>query len=380
MSATTVDLDLDAPAARLPEVERTKARPVLWWAAIGVFFAGFVIYVQGSWILTDAHRIHTGPTPVPTYMKASALALQILLAVFFVTMLYRVVVRPLRRDGRLSFDGLLFLALVFVWWQDPLFNYVTNGFEYNSVLFNLGGWANHIPGWNAPNGNRIAEPLIGVLTIYIAFACGASIVGSKLLRKIQARRPQLGTPTLFAGLFLAFALMDIVLEFSFVRLGLYAAGGTADGWNFFPSRFYRFPVYEPILVSLVFCGWTAIRYFRDDKGQTLAERGIDRVRAGAKQKTWIRFFALVGMVNLVLLFGYSIPVQLWQLHAGAWPRSIQERSYLTNGLCGAGTTYACTGSGVPIPQSGTSLHVAPNGQLVTPAGTQVPRQIPFLTR
>jgi hypothetical protein len=347
MSVTTVDLDLDKPVTGLPEVDRAAARPVLWWAALGVLFAGLVTYVLGSWILTDAHRIHTGPTPVPTYTRVSAVVLQILLAIFFVTMLYLVVVRPWRRDGRLSFDGLLFLALVFVFWQDPIFNYVSNGFEYNSVLVNLGGWANHIPGWSAPNGNRIAEPLIGVLTIYVAYACGASIVASNLLRKARGRWPQVGTPALFGGLFLAFALMDIVLEFSFVRLGLYAAGGTADGWNVFPSQFYRFPVYEPILVSFVFCGWTAIRYFRDDKGQTLAERGIDRVRVGAKRKTWIRYFALVGMVNLVLLFGYSIPVQLWQLHAGTWPKSIQERSYLTNGLCGAGTTYACTGPGFP---------------------------------
>jgi hypothetical protein len=44
-----------------------------------------------------------------------------LLAVVFFAVWF--VVRPKRRDGRLSTDGLLCIGFALIWWQDPLLNY-----------------------------------------------------------------------------------------------------------------------------------------------------------------------------------------------------------------------------------------------------------------
>src|SRR5438309_6507979 len=51
--------------------------------------------------------------------------------------------------------------------------------------------------------------------------------------------------------------------------------------------------------------WTAcafLRYFRSDRGETLAERGVDDIRLSGKFRTGLRFLALTGFVNLANRF------------------------------------------------------------------------------
>lgn len=123
----------------------------------------------------------------------------------------------------------------------------------------------------------------------------------------------------------------------------YVTTGAAPGWTIFTGRFYQFPMYEPFVVAVLVTGWTAIRYFTDDQGQTLAERGAADLRVGARRRTLVRFLGLVGALNVVFLLGYSTLIQVWQIHAGPWPKSVQQRSYFVNGICGRGTSFACSG-------------------------------------
>ena len=53
------------------------------------------------------------------------------------------------------------------------------------------------------------------------------------------------------------------------------------------------------------------------------------------------------------------------LHGGPWPADVQNRSYLTNGVCGPGTSYACASPSVPTPRR-NSAHLDPAGELVGP--------------
>jgi Spirocyclase AveC-like len=360
------------------DVGPPTGRSVLWWGAAGVGFAALQIYVFAAWIASgDAHHVGTGVTPVPTSMKVWADVQQVLFGVALPTLLYVLVIRPKRQHGRVSLEGLLFLAMFFVWWQDPLYNYLTTGFSYNATFLNLGGWAAHIPGWSSPNGRNFAEPLIWDISFYMVVSVLGIIFGARLMRHLQTRWPRLSTGRMLAGMFLLIMVLDFAMEFFWVRIGSYAYAGTISSITIFPSRPYRFPLDEPLLVAPLFLGWLCVYHFRNDRGETFVERGLAQLRVGSGAKTCLRFFALVGVMNLIFLLLNNVWVNAFQIHADAWPRSLQERSYFTHGMCGQGTGYACAGATLPINRSGPTVHIGPAGNMIVPPGTKPPLVVPL---
>jgi hypothetical protein len=147
-----------------------------------------------------------------------------------------------------------------------------------------------------------------------------------------------------------------------LRLGFYQLGGSISWLTLFRGHYYQFPIYEAFFMSAIWTGWASLRYFRNDRGQTLTDRGIEQLRVNGGRRTGVRFLALVGAFNLVFVLFYNIPIQFFALHADSWPTDITTRSYMTNGICGDGTEYACSGADIPIPRSG-SRHVTPQGDL-----------------
>jgi Spirocyclase AveC-like len=359
--------------ARPEAATSPRARPVVWWAWVGAGFVALQMYIHISWILSkDFRHIGTGVTPVPEYMNVSARFNEVFFFGSMLVLIWLVSIRPWRREGRFTLDGLLVLAFYFTWWQDPLFDYASHAWNYSSVSVNMGGWAGHIPGWSSPNGGNIPEPLFWVLPFYVLLGGGGSILGAAIMRKWRAWKPTVHTATMLAGVYMAWFLFDLALEFFWVRTGLYTYAGADRGVPLlFQGRWYQFPMYEPFCVGFLGMAWTVCRYFVNDRGETLAERGLERVRAGAKQRQGIRFLALVGIVNVAFLFTYSLMTQFFNLHSGAWPKDAQKRSYLTNHLCGPGTSFACGGSEVARPVKEISISIGPDGKLVIPRGFNV---------
>jgi hypothetical protein len=356
----------------LPEASRN--RTVVAWAGIGAAFVALMTYVFASWMLSDDFRhIGTGVTPVPTYMEIAARAQEGIGIVGMLAVLYFVVWRPYRRDGRLSLDALFVLAMGWCWWQDPLYSYVTQSFNYTSVTLNMGGWAEHIPGWQSPHGANIPQPLLWDLSFYVFAMAGGAIGAAALLRKWRARRPQTSPAYMLAVTFVLFIVLDFILEFAWVRVGLYHYAGGVEGLNVFDGRFYTFPLYECLAVGVMMTLMTALRFFVNDRGEAVVERGSAELRFGARGRTFVRYLAIVGALNLCMLFGWAVIVNIFNVHAGAWPKDTQKRSYLVNGLCGAGTDVACPGPHVAIPRLGKSVHIGPDGRIVIPEGTKTER-------
>jgi hypothetical protein len=131
----------------------------------------------------------------------------------------------------------------------------------------------------------------------------------------------------------------------------------------FSGHFYQFPVYETFVFSFPMTAFTCLRYFRNDRGETFVERGLHEVRGSESKRTAIRFLALFGATNVLLLGLYNIPINYFGLHVGSPAKDVVNRSYLMDGICGPGTTYACPGKDIPIPRRGT-FHVDPQGHLV----------------
>ena len=186
------------------------------------------------------------------------------------------------------------------------------------------------------------------------------------MRKAKDRWPRIGKVGLLLVCFSATATFDIIFELAWLRGGMYTYGGAIKGLTLFPGHYYAFPMYEAILIGAFFTPLAALRYFKDDKGRTFVERGIDEV-AGAGRKTGLRFLAISGFFNVCLLLIFNVPmIAIHTLADSDWPKDVVNRSYFTNSICGPLTPYHCPSNAIPDPHPGSGY--------VAPDGTYVPRK------
>jgi hypothetical protein len=198
------------------------------------------------------------------------------------------------------------------------------------------------------------------------------------MRKAKTRWPGLPTPLLFAGTFAFYFLVDLVMEGAWMLTGAYVYAGSIPGFTLHYGNYYQFPIQEALFVGVIWTSWASVRFYRDDRGNTVVERGIEQLNLRSGQKFVLRFLAFAGVFNVVFLAGYNVPWQWFSLK-GEWPRDIQERSYFTNGVCGDGTAYARPDGRIPMVKGSSSLRVGPDGSLTVPEGTTPPAVVPLRT-
>lgn len=366
MAETTV-----APSATVEAAGRASEAPrptaaIGWWAAAGGGFVLLMAYVMIAWVASgNAVRTPVGPDPVPEYMRVSAIVVQVGAPLALLVLLAGLVLAPLRRGEGIPFDGLMLLAMGTIVWQDPLSLYTQAWGAYNTTLINFGSWATQIPGWQAPNVNHLCEPVL-FLTAYMSLIWPIGLLVSTVIRRAARRWPGLGTPALL-GIGIGFGwVLDLLLEGAFALTGLYVFAGV-PGPKVFAGHYYQFPLFEMVTMGTFFGALGAVRYFRDDRGNAICERGIERLRLSGARRTIVRFLALAGLLNVLYIATYNGPFQWADTHLSAWPRDITSRTYFLDRICGRGTDYACPGPAVPIPRP-HSAHLDPQGQLVRAGG------------
>ena len=361
------------PTAVSPRTVRTLT-PIKVCAGLGAAFLAFQLYIYTAWIVSgDARRTPAGSDPIPGWMRVVANGWQVAALLGLAFFLWVFLFRPMRRRGHVSLEGLIALAVLSVYWQDPLMNIFQNQFTYNAAFVNLGSWAEHIPGWLAPRGGRIAEPLLWTMPMYIIYMGGFTFLGSAIMRRVRQRRPHFGVGGVIAVAAMTFVVLDFTTEPVFLRMGLYIYTGVIPWATLFHGHYYQFNMLEGLASALDFwTPWACLHFFRNDKGETLVERGLSQLRCFGWRRTGLRFLAISGAFNAIMLVLYSLPLAIVGLYAGPWPDDIQQRSYMTNGICGPGTSYACSGPGRPINRP-DSLHVSPDGRLIVPEGTRLPQ-------
>jgi Spirocyclase AveC-like len=335
-----------APAPTRPvDVTERKARPVLWFAAAGAAFVVLQVYVYIAWIATgEATRTPTGDSNLSTISNVWVIGFQVLSVTLGVGVV-AYVVRQSLRERRLSFDAMLVIAWVSLYWQDPLANYARLQLFYNSHLVNYGSWVERIPGWISPNGSLLPEPILFSGGAYFWLGPMASLLAFWIMRQAKSRWPSLGTVGIITCGWLAMVALDLFAEIIFVRTQLYAYPGALHGLSIWGGERYQFPIYESVFWPMMWTAMGALRYFRDDKGRSIVERGVDRVKA-VRWRTSLRVLALVGFANIGMI-GYSVVMNAFALYSGQTPTGYP--SYITNEQCGEGTEFACTAPDVPVP-------------------------------
>jgi hypothetical protein len=365
MSTETVAPRIDAGAERANALVRDQARsrPVLIWATIGALLLAFEVIVLARWVLGPNFTVtKTGPDTVSSATKALYLALQIAVPVATVACVYFWVLRPRRREGRLTTDGMLALSGGMLFFWDMGMNYTSVSLLYNSNFVNLGAWANgSFPGWTSPNGNVLPEPLLICLPGYTCMVFAQVVLMLWLLRKVKTRWPGIGPVGTVAVIVGGLTVIDTIVETILLRTGIYAYPGAIRSITLFAGHTYQVPLSETVLFGGLGLGAVAcLSHFRDDRGRTIVERGLERVRAGARGRQAIKFLAIFGAVHLAFVVLYFVPQQWFATHADAYPKGYE--SYMINGMCeypgGAGASQSrgvsgvpCAGPGVAIPRS-----------------------------
>ena len=63
---------------------------------------------------------------------------------------------------------------------------------------------------------------------------------------------------------------------------------------------YQFPLYESTFIGLLCTTLTSLRYFRDDKGYSFAEKGLQHIKLAKPAKKLLSFLSLLGISFLII--------------------------------------------------------------------------------
>ena len=344
----TAHLPVDAPV----DTPRRQSRPVLLWAVVGAAFITFEAVVLARWIFGPNFKsTPPGTDDVSSGQQALYIAIQIAVPVAAAVCLYFWVVRPWRREGRLTTDGMLALSGAMVFFWDMSMNYTSVSLLYNSHLVNRGAWADGAwPTWISPNASNLPEPLFVSIPGYTALVFSQVVFILWLLRKAKARWPNMGVFGIIATIFIGLTIVDTIIETLLLRTGLYAYPGGIRGITLFAGQTYQLPLSETVLFGGLGLGAIAVlSYFRDDRGHTFVERGIDTVKLSTKGKQLVRFCAIFGAVHAAFLVLYMVPQQWFAVQSDPFPPGY--KSYMINDMCASGSDGAtCPGPGVPMPR------------------------------
>ena len=334
---------------------------MVFCATVGAVWALYLAYVFGSWLLSD-HFAPTdpGPDPLPDHSFWFIRLFEAWMCILAVWMIWETWVKPLRRDGEPGTDGILCTAWVTLWMHDIFLNWTVHVFTYNAHAVNFGNWTQQVPGWVSPRSNLVPEPIMAMGLTYFGLTTLACWGCIRVMELTKARWPSVSNFKLvLVGLGMGMFL-DWAGEHTFVAFGLMAYLSTVPSLTLFAGELYQFPLYEAFFFGGVI-GFTGVfAYFKDDKGHTWAERGIDKLEVARVKpvKTFVRWLAMVGVFQTVARFGYTMPMQLFCINGAAYPDDVP--SYFMNGICGPGTPAACASPEVPMPRP-DSYAVPPEG-------------------
>ena len=332
-------------SARNAPSRTSRVTPLTLAAGVGIVLAYFQAYLAVKWVSgPNFAEVTSGPTIPPTWMKIAIITAEVATTAAVVAIIYRLVVRPWRQERRVRFDGLLVLAALATSMYDPLNSYFHAWFAYNSYFVNRGTPMVELPGWrsfNAP-GAQIAWPIFFIPALYAAIFLGVAALLCWVMRRAQARWPQLPRGALFGICFATIVVIDILLEGVVVmRLGFY--DHTGPSISVLDSYYSRNALANILLVSVTVTAAACLRFFRNDRGETLVERGAHQIGTTGAKVTVLRFFAVLAAMQAMLLFGYHLPMTVWTSVTpnAAWHEDMQQNSYLNDHICGVGTPRVC---------------------------------------
>lgn len=324
------------------------------WFLVGCIFLCFIAWVVFQWVTAPSFgRTELPPgVEVPLQFKIAGHAVEIGMGIVWAYLIWTQIIQPYRKTGAPKTLGLLGIAFFIAIFWDPAMNWIQQGCVYNPYLFNRGFLSPYVPGWMSPRSGLLPEPLLAWAGGYPGFLMWMSLSGLALMRLLKARFPTISNTKLMVGGLLGSMAFDCVLETLLIRLtGIYAYPGSIRALSLFGGHWYQFPLYE----SLLFGGWVGccsiLLYFKDDKGLTWVERGVEKLdlcRNSNIRKALVRTIALLGFCQVVEVIIYVLPMPLITANADPFPDDTPAFFTVGSGMSGPGTGLSSPRPDLPI--------------------------------
>lgn len=324
------------------------------WFTIGCLFLCFIGYTIFQWVTAPGFGRTMPPpgTENPTQFLIGHWVVVVGMGLVWLYLIVTQIVRPWMKNGAPNTLGLLTIGFFIAIFWDPSMNWIQQGCVYNVHNPNLGFLSYLIPGWMSPRGELLAEPLLAWAGGYPGFLTWMVMTGLALMRFLKSRFPGISNVTLMiAGVFGAM-LFDAICEILLIRLtGIYAYPGSIRALCLFPGHWYQFPIYEMIF----FGGWVGVTavliYFKDDKGLTWVERGVEQLNICKRSnflKALVRTVAVIGFCNVVEVIVYVLPMPLLTANADPFPDDTPPCFTSEARMIGPGTGIAIARPDLPI--------------------------------
>ncbi|GAA5164863.1 spirocyclase AveC family protein [Pseudonocardia eucalypti] len=323
------------------------------WILHGAAWLALMIYVWTAWVVSGDFRTNTtGRGSEPDWYVALIRGWEVFALVVSLVILWWFVVRPKLRTGRFGFDALFFLGCMALCFQEPWINWTAPQFLYSTTSINFGSWTAHIPGWTSPNSELVPLSL-WALSAYFWLVGIPAYAGSRFMRRLRTRNAGLSNLRLVGYTYLAFCVFDVLLESFITRTQLFSYGSTVPALTLWAGTDHQFPIYETISWAGTYTVLASLHFFRDDRGRSLPERGIDKLRiTSGRLRTFAQFLAIMGACQAGMLFTYNIPYAYWGMHA-VMAEPFVAREWRTAGVCGPKTAYDCPAPNLPIARIGS---------------------------
>lgn len=334
-----------------------SARPALraerktWGPAHYLAVFGVICLLWGGWTIVS--WLEDGPAQVTQFRdrdsaswyaarayEAALVAMGLAVAT--------IVVRRCIRERRLTFDAKLCVAGLAAMWTDPTANFVQPLFMYSSNFLNLATWCSHIPLVVNPDCGRMPQPVLFNAMIYMFGLLAFAMIINAGMRAVRRRRPDISTAKLLGLTMLAGMLVDVALEVPMYRLRLAAYPGAPDELSLFATEGMKYPLIESVWAGVIVMGIAAMRFFRDDVGRTVVERGLER--SSPRRRGGVSLLALIGFVHVLCFAGNGGTAAL-----GFFSDPYHRMpAYIVNDMCDApgiqGTRYGqCPQQGYRLP-------------------------------
>jgi hypothetical protein len=317
-----------------------------FWIFNGACWFVFCITVWGLWITgPDFRPNHIGVDQASWGYVIFIRIMDVISILLAVAQVWYFIIRPKRRTGRLSFDGIFFLACWMLYMQEPWIDYNSDQFLYTTVDFNMGSWCRYVPGWNSPNAELIPVGSIIWCLSYLTLVGLWAYCGSQLMGWMRRRWPKLSGWQLIGLCYLAFIPADLILEHFIVATQLFNYASTVPSLTLDAGKTYQFPLYETVSWCGTLTLLASVHFFRNDAGETFAARGLNRIKVGQGGRTFLHFLAILGICQTGFFLTYNVPYFYWSTKGGAYP---PYKEYKIAGLCGPGTNYDCPSLTTPL--------------------------------
>lgn len=322
--------------AGLPNAERAavppgRSRPGWGWpqylAAVGVPVLLVEIWTVTSWLID-------GPFQISGYSEGRGMSwwaarvfegLMIAISLQVIVLL----VRGCRAQRKFfTFDVLFCITGFSMLWASSMVNFFTPMFAFSSDLVNLNDVCGHLPFVVNDDCGRSPNPVLFIGLFETFGLLWVAMILGWLAGRIRSRWPGISNTRLLM-FFLAGGAVFVLFEpLLIIPLHLWTYPGTPISIELGGTA-WRYPIFPEILCFGFMLGIpAAVRFFKDDRGRTLVERGLEHY--SPRVRTLVSGLALYTFAQIAVIGCATIP--LWplafhQLEWGPLPRA------LNNGLC-----------------------------------------------